>query len=132
MSGVEYFKSESFFWIKFGPPFGLILQPMCEPGEDGILPGQTLVVVGDDVIFTIDLDIADRFAQDAQSGEELLAFVGRYVGIDGAVQQEYGRVDFVCIEQWRLLDIEVGIVPWIRAILSNFAISITPVSAAPV
>ena len=84
---------------------------MCEPSEDSILPGQTFVVVGDDVILAIDLDVADRFAQDAQSGEELLAFVGRYVGIHGAVQQEYGGFDLVCIEQWRLLDVEVGIVP---------------------
>ena len=111
MLGVEDFKSESLFWIKFGPPFGLILQPMCKPGEDGILPGQTLVVVGDDVIFAIDLDVADWFAQDAQSGEELLAFVGRYVGINGAVQQEYGGVDLVCIEQWCMLCVQFGIVP---------------------
>ena len=105
---------------------------MGEPGEDGVLPNEALVVVGDDVVLALHLNIADGATEDAQGREELLALVRRHVGVDCAVEQEQGRVNLVGIEERRMLHVEVGIVPGIGTILSRFAIGIAPVATAPI
>ena len=105
---------------------------MGKPSKDDVLPGQTLFIVGDDVVFAVDLHIAHGFALYAQGREHLLALVGGHVGIGRAVEQEYGGLDFVGVEEWRLLDVEVWVVPGVTAVLRRFAIGVAPVAAAPI
>ena len=93
------------------PPGIVVFQVLGKPGEDDLLPSHALFVVHDDVVLAIDLHIFHLLAENFQRGVELLALVGRHVGIYGAVEQEQRGFDFVCAEQGRLLDRERGVVP---------------------
>ena len=80
---------------------GSVVQPeIGQPGKDGVLPGQPLVVVHDDMVLAVHLDIADGPSQYAQGREELLALVGRHVRVRRAVEEEERRVDLVSLEEW--------------------------------
>ena len=114
------------------PPGIVVFQVLGEPGEDDLLPSHALFVVHNDMVLAIDLHIFHLLAENFQRGVELLALVGRYVGIYGAVEQEQRGLDFVCAEQGRLLDIERGVVPGEAAILRTLAVGVAPISPTPV
>ena len=84
------------------------------------------------MVGALDLNVLNGTTQDAQRGEKLLTFIGGHVRIGRTMEQKQRSVDLVCIEQSRLLHIQVWVVPRIGAVLCGFAVSMSPISATPI
>lgn len=86
--GLSLFETEFIVRIQCFPPCRLIFKPMGKPGEDYILPGQPLIIISDNMVFTVNLYVAHRTSQYTQCREQLLAFIGRDIGIYRSVKKQ--------------------------------------------
>lgn len=114
------------------PPAAVVLQIFGKPCIDDVKPCKAFVVVGDDVVFAFNLYVSYIAAKNFECGVELLAFICRHVSVGCTMQQQQGGVYLVGIEQRRLFDVKIGIVPWKTAILGGFAVRVAPIAAAPI
>lgn len=73
--------------IQIVPPFGAVLQPLGKPGHNGVVPLDTFVVVGNEVVLTIHGNKFHRPAQNLQRIVQLDALADRYIGIGRTVQE---------------------------------------------
>lgn len=67
-----------------------------------------------------------------ESGEHLYAFPYRYIVVLVSVKEEERSVDLVCVVEWTLFHIEVGIAPRIGFRHRYFAVGVAPVAFSPI
>ena len=103
-----------------------------KPRIDGFTPLLTLLIVGNDMVLAIHNDILYLTAEYAEGIVELLALVGRHIGIGRAMEEQERRVNVVGIEERRVLCEEGWIVPREGTVLGTLAIAIAPKAASPV
>lgn len=98
-------KPEIIVGIEGLPPFLLTLKPIGEPCKHGFLPPGALSWLGDDVVFSINLNVGNGPPQYAKRCVHLKALCGRHVCIDCTMKQQQRSVYLVGVEEWRLVDV---------------------------
>ena len=118
--------------IEVIPPLALALQVLSEPSLDGLHPAVLSLGLEDVVVFACDLYELDRTPEDLQRIVQRSTFAGRDVHVSRAVEEEQRRVNLVCIEEWAVLGVEVGVVPRETTFGGHRAVAESPVAPSPV
>ena len=84
------------------------------------------------MVFAFYCNESGRAPQQLQCGEHLNALSDRHVGIGCAVKKQQRRMDFVGIEEWTMVYIEIFARPGITPGHTYLAVRVTPIALAPI
>ena len=114
------------------PPRAVALEPLLEPGEDGALPLDALVVVLNPVVLALDDDECSGTTEEFQGCIHLDGLADGHIRVGGAMHEQDRCMNLVGIVERRVINVEVLARPGIAVGHGSLAVAVAPIALTPV